>query len=155
MNSLNTNNKYTQQWYVYIIQSESNSKNTYIGCSNDPFKRLKAHNGIICGGAKYTKMYRPWKHICIITGNNLNKIFALQLEWRLKKHIINNKLKRCTGFINRIKNVYNVLNSDQWTKNSIDSNKLKLHIKWFIDNTFKNKYMLSLNNSLLTEEFIY
>jgi putative endonuclease len=39
-------------WVCYIIQ---NKRATYVGVSNNAEKRLRAHNGEISGGAKYTK----------------------------------------------------------------------------------------------------
>ena len=65
---------------VYIIQSGNRS---YIGMTNDFLKRWKQHNGILKGGAKYTRNHRPWNHLCII--GVLDKINALRLEWRLKR----------------------------------------------------------------------
>ena len=120
-------------WSVYLLCCCDN-KRTYIGASNNPERRLKCHNGLLSGGAKATFKYRPWKHICIISG--LNKIQALQLEWRLKKWVSPKcgKLKTCPGINNRIKNIFVVLNLEQWTSNSVGSNKLPLHIKWFFSN---------------------
>ena len=39
------------EWVYYIIE---NKKDTYVGVSNNAEKRLRAHNGEIKGGAKYT-----------------------------------------------------------------------------------------------------
>lgn len=120
-------------WHVYLILG-NDGKRTYIGASNNPERRLKCHNGLLTGGAKATQKCRPWKHICIISG--LSKIFALQLEWRLKKWISpkTGKLTSCPGIKNRIQNIFTVLNLEQWTSNSIGSNTIPLHIKWFIYN---------------------
>ena len=38
-------------WVCYIIE---NRGYTYVGVSNNAVKRLRAHNGEIKGGAKYT-----------------------------------------------------------------------------------------------------
>jgi len=120
-------------WHVYLILGDDNIR-TYIGASNDPERRLRCHNGVLSGGAKATKACRPWRHICIISG--LSKIFALQLEWRLKKWVSPQlgKLKSCPGLKNRIQNVFTVLKLDQWTSKSIGSKELMLHVKWFIRN---------------------
>ena len=118
-------------WCVYLLLSD-NKKRTYFGASNNPEKRLRAHNGELVGGAKATKLGRPWKHVCIISG--LDKISALQLEWRLKKKISKktNKLVRYSGLKNRIKNIYDVLNLKQWTSNSKPANTIQLKLKWII-----------------------
>ena len=52
-------------WYCYFLIS-SNNKRTYIGVSNDIHKRLRKHNGELSGGAKATRIGRPWRHICSI-----------------------------------------------------------------------------------------
>jgi len=48
-------------WVCYIIK---NKNCTYVGVSNNAEKRLRAHNGVIKGGAKYTTSKGSgWKHI--------------------------------------------------------------------------------------------
>ena len=44
-------------WFVYILQSTVTG-NLYTGISNNPTKRLKAHNS--GKGAKYTRSNGPW-----------------------------------------------------------------------------------------------
>ena len=67
--------------------------------SNNVEKRLRAHNGEIKGGAKYTTSKGPgWKHICLIHGFP-TKIESMQFEWALK-HI---KPRNAGGIIKRIK----------------------------------------------------
>ena len=93
-------------YVVYILRSHNCS---YIGMTNDFEKRWKQHNGILKGGAKYTKKYNDWTPICIIDGFP-TKQQAMQCEWRLK---------RVKGFLNRVKNVSILLQSNnRWTKQS-------------------------------------
>ena len=68
-------------YLVYILKSGNHS---YIGMTNDFFKRWKQHNKIIKGGAKYTSKYHNWSPICIIDGFK-NKSEAMQCEWKLKR----------------------------------------------------------------------
>ena len=56
-------------YLVYILKSDNYS---YIGMTNDFFKRWKQHNKIIKGGAKYTSKYENWTPICIIDGFKTN-----------------------------------------------------------------------------------
>ena len=105
-------------YLVYIIKSDHRS---YIGMTNDFFKRWKQHNKILKGGAKYTSKYENWSPICIIDGFE-TKSEAMQCEW---------KLKRAKGYYNRIKNLSSILENDQkWTSKSplISSQKLKVYV---------------------------
>lgn len=43
--------------YVYLLHSESDPSQTYIGLTSDQKARLKKHNE---GGAIHTAKYRPW-----------------------------------------------------------------------------------------------
>ena len=77
---------------VYIIQSGNRS---YIGMTNDFFKRWQQHNRILKGGAKYTSPYsNSWTPLCIVDGFQ-TKSEAMQCEW---------KLKRVKGYQKRIEN---------------------------------------------------
>ncbi len=105
-------------YLVYIIKSDNRS---YIGMTNDFFKRWKQHNKILKGGAKYTSKYENWSPICIIDGFE-TKSEAMQCEW---------KLKRAKGYYNRIKNLSSILENDQkWTSKSplISSQKLTVYV---------------------------
>jgi len=112
-------------YLVYIIVSGNHS---YIGMTNDFFKRWKQHNKIIKGGAKYTSKYDNWSPICIVDGFN-TKSEAMQCEW---------KLKRARGINNRINYLADIIqNKGKWTKNSplIKNQNLKIYtIKKYIFN---------------------
>lgn len=68
-----------EPWYVYIIISEMGIM--YTGISNDPEKRLLAHNNN--KGAKFTKGKQPW-HIIGLKACS-NKSEASKLEIKTKK----------------------------------------------------------------------
>ena len=113
-------------WIFYII---INNKCTYAGVSPDPIKRLRKHNGEICGGAKYTTSKGPgWKHVCIITGFK-TKQQALQFEWA-SKHV---PPRNNGGIVSRIKKLYILLNKEKWTSKSPISATVPLEIKWHYD----------------------
>jgi len=70
-------------WYVYYLKSATR-KRTYIGVSNDIYRRLKQHNGQIRGGAKYTRSGRPWQ-IVMVLGPYKTCQEACRVEWRAKR----------------------------------------------------------------------
>ena len=114
-------------WFCYLLKNtyEPHKNRTYCGCTNDPKRRLRQHNNIIKGGAKYTSIFghNTWKYMAIITGFP-TKINALQCEWNLK-HPENKKRvnRRYCGQIGRIKGLCLVLKSEKWTRNSIINNR--------------------------------
>jgi predicted GIY-YIG superfamily endonuclease len=118
-------------WVCYIIENE---KYTYVGVSNNAIKRLRAHNGEIKGGAKYTTSKGSgWKHVCIITGFP-TKIESMQFEWALK-HI---PPRNAGGIHNRIKKLFLLCNKIQWTKNSPLAETMPLTIVW-LNNLYRPK----------------
>jgi structure-specific endonuclease subunit SLX1 len=72
-------------FYVYLL--ESTRKTTYVGATIDPDRRLRQHNKIIKGGAKYTgrlvESGGSWTRVCYVTGFPTWKC-ALQFEWKWK-----------------------------------------------------------------------
>ena len=100
-------------YLVYIIVCDNLY---YIGMTNDFFHRLSQHNGIISGGAKYTKKKNNWYPICIIDGFK-TKSEAIQCEWKFKTK--KNKLSRQNkGIIGRLKYLDLLLVEDRWTSHS-------------------------------------
>ena len=117
------------KWCCYIIE---NKKYTYVGVSNNVKKRLRAHNGDIKGGAKYTTSKGSgWKHICVIHGFP-TKIESMQFEWALK-HV---PPRNAGGMKNRIKKLLILLYKEKWTSKSPLSETMPLTIEW-IDNSYR------------------
>ena len=69
-------------FFCYILRCLNDKyKNiTYIGFTDNPLYRINKHNGLINGGAKFTRLKRPWKLVLVIS-NFPNKIVALKFEW--------------------------------------------------------------------------
>ena len=44
-------------WHVYLVQCADGT--LYCGIAKDPAKRLAEHNGVLPGGARYTRGRRP------------------------------------------------------------------------------------------------
>jgi predicted GIY-YIG superfamily endonuclease len=108
-------------YLVYILKCDNL---TYVGMTNDFFHRWKQHNGILSGGARYTKRKTDWLPICIIDGfKSMSE--AMQCEWRVKKN------KKIKGSINRIKYLNELLKKERWTSNSplLKDQDLKIYIK--------------------------
>ena len=103
-------------YLVYILKSGNLS---YIGMTNDFFKRWKQHNKILKGGAKYTSKKDYWSPVCIIDGFN-TKCEAMQCEWRLKR--VKTLKKRLIYLSNILKE------NNKWNKNSPLISKQNLNI---------------------------
>ena len=114
-----------KNWYVYILQNnyEPHQNRTYCGYTNNLDKRLKQHNGIIKGGAKYTTAFgnKSWKFFIIIKGIT-DKKQALQLEWKIKHF-----KKNSNGLIGKANVINTILQSKKWKK-------INLHV--LIDENF-------------------
>lgn len=100
-------------YLVYIIKCDNLF---YIGMTNDFFNRWQQHNGLLSGGAKYTKKKCDWYPICIIDGFK-TKSEAMQCEWKLKTR--RSKLSRkFKGISGRIEYLNNIIIEKKWTSNS-------------------------------------
>lgn len=69
------------EWYMYVILCFDNT--FYCGITTNLQKRLKQHNGVIKGGAKYTRSRRPCKYIYKEAAQNRSD--ALKKEAAFKK----------------------------------------------------------------------
>lgn len=65
-------------YYVYLLQNISNNR-TYLGVTNNLKKCIRQHNGILRGGARYTRAFNGcWEYY--LTIGNLTKCEALSIE---------------------------------------------------------------------------
>ena len=69
-------------FFCYMLTS-SVCGATYIGASKDPWRRLRQHNGQLCGGAKATRKKRPWR-LHIVVGGFCDWRETLRFEWAWK-----------------------------------------------------------------------
>ena len=69
-------------YIVYLlVNTNSNNNYTYLGITNNSKRRLRQHNGILKGGAKYTNAFKgdgEWVYYLKI--KNLTKSEALSIE---------------------------------------------------------------------------
>jgi len=69
---------------LYLLQNTLNNR-TYVGITNNLERRIRQHNGIIKGGAKYTHNFKglgEWKYHMYIS--NLTKSESLSFERSVK-----------------------------------------------------------------------
>lgn len=112
-------------YLVYLLRCENYS---YVGMTNDIFKRLRQHNGEISGGARYTSKRRGWYPVMIIDGFQDMKS-AMQCEWRLKrgKKGVNGRIKYLNKFLK---------NNERWTSKSDNIKDQKL--TYYLDKDYVN-----------------
>lgn len=136
---------------VYVLY-HINSNKTYVGSTNNLNRRIRQHNGIIKGGAKYTtsslinNLDNQWKYLYFITGfpDHQN---ALQAEWKLK-----NLQKKQTkkGIEGRLKSLIEFSKLDFWTSNSIYNNsEFKYEVN--INENYKEIINGKLNENFITK----
>ena len=116
-------------YLVYLLKCENYS---YVGMTNDIFKRIRQHNGEITGGARYTSKRKEWYPVLIIDGFS-DMRSAMQCEWRLKRG------KK--GVLGRIKYLNDFLmNNECWTSKSV---KIKdQNLTYYLDKDYVNNFNL-------------
>ena len=117
---------------VYVLKNENK---TYIGYTNNFFKRWMQHNGYLSGGAKYTsRNVGIWEPICIVDGFECKKE-AMKCEWRLK---------RARGYMNRLKQINNIFcNEKKFTKSGLEIESLNLNI--YVKEEYKKYFNINTN----------
>jgi putative endonuclease len=68
-------------WTVYLLKCSDGT--LYCGITCDVIRRLDEHNGLVSGGAKYTRSRRPVELFASITAKDRSE--AMQLEIRIKR----------------------------------------------------------------------
>ena len=113
-------------YLVYLLKCDNL---TYIGMTNDFFRRWRQHIGDLKGGARYTKKKSDWYPILIIDGFETMKE-AMQCEWKLKHN------KKFRGSHKRIKYANMMIQNEKWTSKSPKIKDQNLQV--YIDNDYKN-----------------
>jgi len=132
-------------WQAYIIYHPPTGA-TYVGVSPDPVRRLRAHNGEISGGAKYTTSKGPgWKHVCLIKGFPTSQN-SLQFEWAVK-HV---PPKNAGGIKNRLNKLGIVLCKERWTSKSPKADLIPLEVVWTLD----TKKEFNIDNPFISSQQI-
>ena len=85
-------------YVVYVLASTAKPGRTYVGCTNNPARRIRQHNGGLAGGARYTQAWRPWRFAFVVSGfGSDGKRDALSFEWHLKHKSRRPRRRRRTG----------------------------------------------------------
>jgi predicted GIY-YIG superfamily endonuclease len=92
--------------YVYVVYS---GNRTYTGYTNNPKRRLRQHNGEICGGAKSTRGIQDWKFLSL-TSSDWTKQEAMQKEYIFKHPTGKRRVPCCfrgvTGRLNALQEIW-------------------------------------------------
>lgn len=128
---------------VYVLQSThpKYQHRTYVGYTVDLKRRIRQHNGELVGGAKYTKVGRPYRVVCFISGFP-TKNAALQFEWRCHhpsgkvrkrgRGALKTRFDKGRGIERRYNIIQYVLNLDHWTQSAPLTSTFSLTINWLI-----------------------
>lgn len=119
--SFSSDEECLSKYSVYVLESGDRER-TYVGLTNNLVKRLRQHNGIIKGGARYTSMKTNWKLACLVHGFNTDSQ-ARKLEWRMHHTRTSGKFKR--PLHRRIQELNQVLLMNRWTKSCEPTRKIK------------------------------
>ena len=111
-------------YLVYLLKCDNL---TYIGMTNDFFRRWRQHIGDLSGGARYTKKKKDWYPILIIDGFETMKE-AMQCEWRLKHS------KNYRGPLKRVEFTHLMIQQEVWTSKSPKIKDQNLHV--YIDDEY-------------------
>ncbi len=84
-----------QIWSVYLVRCADDS--LYCGVTTDMDRRLREHNGLKSGGAKYTKTRRPVS-VCVCVACE-SRSEALKLEDRIQKLPRHKKITTLQSFV--------------------------------------------------------
>ena len=119
-------------WFCYVLRNteEKYKSLTYIGASNDPFERLRRHNGELSGGARSTNGKGKWEIWLLLSGFE-SYSEAMMCEWRLK-HPIGRTCRgtKYSGVQGKIESLKYITALDTWGKkdNLLKRNNIKIFI---------------------------
>jgi predicted GIY-YIG superfamily endonuclease len=149
--------QFTSQWVCYVLKKEKNGSKTYVGKTNNMYRRIRQHRGIISGGARRTKN-QNMVPMCIISGFH-EEAHVLQFEWALKRasnrkgyskfcsqlpsivsHTVPRKFLTATsGPYKRVRDIYFLMTMKNWTKAAPETSSFRLHLHWMLPG-FKLKF---------------
>jgi len=119
------------KYFVYLLKSTVSNR-TYVGYTVDTIRRLNQHNGLLCGGAKKTSKFRPWKIVMFVSFEFERT--AMQYEFCVHK---TKKYKRSSGIANKMKVMKSLLSQERICSTAPLNSELK-RILFFSNEEYKN-----------------
>jgi len=120
----------------YVLKSQTKPR-TYCGYTNAFWqRRILAHNGLKTGGAKYTRVGRPYFPLFIVKGFR-NKKEALHFEYGMKHTRLSSR-----GVKNRLKCLNYMINKERWTKKCDLAKDIPLKVIWFDKEAFDESKLI-------------
>ena len=113
------------RYCCYLLRSGS-SRRTYIGITNNLSRRIRMHNGEIKGGAKYTRLGRPWFVAAFVSGFRTQRE-TLMFEWAWKHW---KRRGGPAGLARRREGLRAVVSRERWTKQSPAAADVPLRVHW-------------------------
>jgi len=126
---------------IITVPRRRRPQRTYVGITNNFQRRLRQHNGELVGGAKYTRIGRPWERLVTIEGFTC-KQESMQFEW-MWKHLKKKNSKGGT-IATRFDKLYSLLQKEKWTERAPIATSIPLLIT--IYNTTTSQLLLEDNN---------
>ncbi len=121
------------RWYCYVLSSTTSNK-TYVGKTNNPNKRIRQHNGEIVGGAKATRVGKPWNIYLLISGFK-TEVEALRFEYMMKH------FKKNHGEKGRINTLNAILQSERIFEKLEDPNLVIRITNKYLDDIVKMDFV--------------
>jgi structure-specific endonuclease subunit SLX1 len=104
--------------YIIYLLYNTQTNYTYVGITNKIERRIRQHNGIIKGGAKYTKINKregEWKVYGVIKGKDnfiIEKNIALSIEKKVKN--LSKRMSGKTPIERRMKAINNIIGDSDY-----------------------------------------
>lgn len=101
---------------VYLLQSVSVPRRTYVGCTAHPVeRRLRQHNGDLSGGARQTSTGRPWRLVLTVEGFRTRRE-GLQFEYAWRRV---HRRRRCGYCVDgRVAALDHLAGMERWSRNA-------------------------------------
>ena len=118
---------------VYLLQSVSRPRRTYVGCTVCTVRRrVRQHNGEVCGGAMQTQTGRPWIVRTVVTGFRTRRE-ALQFEFAWRR--VHRRGRHVYSLRGRLNSLQKVCNMTRWSRNAPLADEVPIHVHHLTNTT--------------------